>query len=304
MIKTEVFEAEQLEFEGSLKEKLDIALANKMVDKFKKEYENETYLKQRNKMKGYYDNSSKMIERPNLIPPEPGYEELKFDLGSFLATIVDESLEKEITYEKIQSLLVIDEPPVVKQPTVRTELPMMQQSRPSPRMESLAQPNLAPFQPEMPVTRLERHRSSQQPQNVNQQAIIQNQIKAAAQIPVVEEKNLKKFMLHRRIGRQKRILLDRVFEEEEDNTLFRYPEDFYSTRMEEEALIAPEVSQRLPTKNLRDLYVRRFGKFRDICPFNDSGDESEAIEENKLIKNVANNFKAFQRQRRPIGSVV
>ncbi len=78
---------------------------------------------------------------------------------------------------------------------------------------------------------------------------MQNQIKAAAQIPVVEEKNLKKFMLHRRIGRQKRILLDRVFEEEDENTLFRYPEDFYSTRMEEEALIAPEVSQRLPTSN-------------------------------------------------------
>lgn len=128
-------------------------------------------------------------------------------------------------------------------------------------MESLAQPNSVPFQPEMPVmtrkkplkrialkipTGLERHRSSQ-PQNVNNQAIMQNQIKAAAQIPVVEEKNLKKFMLHRRIGRQKRILLDRVFEEEDENTLFRYPEDFYSTRMEEEALIAPEVSQRLPT---------------------------------------------------------
>ena len=68
-------------------------------------------------------------------------------------------------------------------------------------------------------------------------------------MPVVEEKNLKKFMLHRRIGRQKRILLDRVFEEEDDNSFFRYPEDFYSTRMEEEALIAPEVSQRLPTSN-------------------------------------------------------
>jgi len=85
-----------IEFEGSLKEKLDTALANKLVDKFKKEYENEAYLKQRNKMKNYYDNSARMIERPNLIPPEPGYEELKFDLGSFLATIVDESLDKEI----------------------------------------------------------------------------------------------------------------------------------------------------------------------------------------------------------------
>ena len=68
------------------------------MDKFKKEYESEIYLKQKNKMKNFYDNSSKMIERPNLVPPEPGYEELKFDLGSFLATIVDESLEKEIVF--------------------------------------------------------------------------------------------------------------------------------------------------------------------------------------------------------------
>jgi len=297
MLKTEAYEMEQLEFEGSLKEKLDTAGANKLLDKFKKEYENETYLKQRNKMKNFFDNSSKMIERPNLVPPEPGYEELKFDLGSFLATIIDESLEKEINYEKIQSLLVIEEP--IK-PVVKPELPVIQQSRPSPRMDSIVQPNVV-FQPEMPVTRFERHRSSQ-PQQVNQ-GMMQSQIKAP-QMPTIEEKNIKKFMLHRRIGRQKRILLDRVFEDEDETSLYTRPAEFYSNgRMEEEALIAPEISSKLPTKNLKDLYVKRFGKFRDICPFNDSGDESEVVED-KLLKNVANNFKAFQRQRRPIGSVV
>jgi len=55
---------------------------------------------------------------------------------------------------------------------------------------------------------------------------------------------------------------------------------------------------------LKDLYFARFGKFSDICPFNDSEEESEINESTKMIKTLASNFKIFMKQRRPTNSVV
>lgn len=55
---------------------------------------------------------------------------------------------------------------------------------------------------------------------------------------------------------------------------------------------------------MRDLYVMRFGKFREICPFNDSEEENDMTEATKNIKNLATNFKLFMKQRRPSASVV
>ena len=66
-------------------------------------------------------------------------------------------------------------------------------------------------------------------------------------MPTIEEKNIKKFMLHRRIGRQKRILLDRVYDEEEETSLYTRPHEFYSNGRMEEEIIAPEVSSKLQT---------------------------------------------------------
>jgi len=44
--------------------------------------------------------------------------------------------------------------------------------------------------------------------------------------------------------------------------------------------------------------MARFGKFKDMWPYNDSEEENEAVESAK-IKNLANNFKTFIKQHRP-----
>ena len=138
------------------------------------------------------------------------------------------------------------------------------------------------------------------------------------QKPPIDEKSVERFILQRRIGRQKRILLDRIFEEDE-NSLFSHPRDFYHVRPKQKELkISAEVSQKLQTSSLfnhlrennsfldslKELYLARFGKFSEICPFNDSEEENEINESTKMIKNLANNFKMFVKQRRPSNSVL
>jgi len=66
---------------------------------------------------------------------------------------------------------------------------------------------------------------------------------------MVEEKAIEKFRLQRRIGRQKRILLDRVFEEEE-NGFQSHPRDYYHMEpSQNDTLITPEVYQKLANSN-------------------------------------------------------
>lgn len=96
-----------------MKEKPDAATNNKLVEKYKEIYENEAYLKIRNKMKEYNINATKIIDKFNesnkeesvptpistpFLKPQPinPDEELKFDLGSFIATVLDESLTRDI----------------------------------------------------------------------------------------------------------------------------------------------------------------------------------------------------------------
>ncbi len=63
--------------------------------------------------------------------------------------------------------------------------------------------------------------------------------------PVQEEKNIDKFRLQRRQGRQKRILLDRLFEEDE-NSLTALPRDFYyASKNRQDNFITSEVSSKL-----------------------------------------------------------
>ena len=56
--------------------------------------------------------------------------------------------------------------------------------------------------------------------------------------------------------------------------------------------------------NLMDIYLSRFGKYRDICPFNDSEEDNDINESTKMIKNMGNNFKNFLKQRRPSNPIV
>jgi len=117
-----------VEFETSIREKADTSANNKLVEKFKENYENETYLKSRNRMKDYCKTAASIMEKINAAAEEPPLkealydkpmglltkstslkpttaasvsafsadEELKFDLGSFIASILDESISKDI----------------------------------------------------------------------------------------------------------------------------------------------------------------------------------------------------------------
>ena len=132
-------------------------------------------------------------------------------------------------------------------------------------------------------------------------------------LPTFEEKSILRYVIRRRIGRQKRILLEKIFDEDETNTnLFVHPKDYYAMDSpHKEIMITPEVAQKLPNRkslvklyinsidNLRQLYLNRFEKFRDICPFNDSEEENDMTESTKMIKSLATNFKNFMKQRRP-----
>ena len=70
------------------------------------------------------------------------------------------------------------------------------------------------------------------------------------QSTMIEEKAVEKFRLQRRMGRQRRVLLDRVFDEDEFSSQ-SHPRDFYHMEpSQKDILIAPEVSQKLTNSNL------------------------------------------------------
>lgn len=77
---------------------------------------------------------------------------------------------------------------------------------------------------------------------------IKKQLPPVIQHPTFEEKSILRYVVRRRIGRQKRILLEKIFEEDETNTgLFVHPKDFYAmSSPHQEILITPEVAQKLP----------------------------------------------------------
>ncbi len=125
-----------VEFETSVREKADTAANNKLVEKYKENYENENYLKTRTRMKDYSKMAVNIMEKINAAVEEPPLkealydkpmglltkshslkptatpttaavstdEELKFDLGSFIASILDESLTNNITPHKVATL--------------------------------------------------------------------------------------------------------------------------------------------------------------------------------------------------------
>src|SRR4051812_10256266 len=89
---------------------------NRLVEKYKENYENEKYIKMRNKMKEYNNNADKIMKRINAPPEfkEAEYdkpiittkkesskstlasEELNYDLGAFLATVLEEASNNNI----------------------------------------------------------------------------------------------------------------------------------------------------------------------------------------------------------------
>ena len=63
--------------------------------------------------------------------------------------------------------------------------------------------------------------------------------------PVQEEKNIMTFRLQRRVGRQKRVLWDRLFEEDE-NSHTAMPRDFYyASKAGKDNFITSEISSKI-----------------------------------------------------------
>lgn len=318
MLKLEHLELCNMKFETSVREKADTAANNKLVERFKETYENESYLKTKSRMKDFCKNATSIMEKVNAAAEEPlkealydkpmailsksqslkptgsaattavnTDEELRFDLGSFIASILDESLAKDITPQKVSAL----ELPSVSDPTSMILEPPLKM--PDTKSDEL---NLIPTPTDMQRTRSIQFTHIAHPIIPVGPASIPVPQKPK-QMP--EDKNIDKFRLQRRQGRQKRILLDRLFEEDE-NSLTALPRDFYyASKSKPETFITSEVSQKLTNGNLMDIYLSRFGKFRDICPFNDSEEENDINESTKMIKNMGNNFKNFLKQRRP-----
>jgi len=318
MLKLEHLELCNMKFETSVREKADTAANNKLVERYKENYENENYLKTRTKMKDYGKNAVSIMEKISAAAEEPlkealydkpmtllskshslkptatlttaavsTDEELKFDLGSFIASILDESLTNNITPQKVATLDL----PSSDTTAMSIEAP---QKHVEPKQDDL---NLIPI----PMDR-RGSMSFSQPTHVThpiqpvQPVVMPVQQKPK---PVQEEKNIDKFRLQRRQGRQKRILLDRLFEEDE-NSLTALPRDFYyASKNRPDTFITSEISSKLSNGNLMDIYLSRFGKYRDICPFNDSEEDNDINESTKMIKNMGNNFKNFLKQRRP-----
>lgn len=125
-----------------------------------------------------------------------------------------------------------------------------------------------------------------------------------------EEKNIFKYRIRKRLDRFNRVVLERIFEEDE-NSYYAHHKDYYEkTSEQKEPLLTNDVVDKIHNSikflklanildNLHDLYVSRFSKYTEIYPFNDSDDDQDLSEFTKQIKkNLANNFRTFLRQKK------
>lgn len=147
----------------------------------------------------------------------------------------------------------------------------------------------------------------------NQNGIVSGKVQP---IPVVpEEKNIWRYKLRRRYDRYGRIVIDKIFEEDE-NDYTTHHRDFYEKNFEEkDSILTYEIVDKIhnrkrlaafsyPLENLHSLYVNKFTKFNQIYPFNDSDDDQDLQEFNRILKkNLANNFRAFIKQRKSYSSL-
>lgn len=97
-----------LEFESAIRDKSE---TNKLIERFKENYESESYLKVKKRMKEHNEDLKSMIipkpkpeetiqpepiPKPKQTTPKEPSEELNYDLGCFLASMLDECLERNI----------------------------------------------------------------------------------------------------------------------------------------------------------------------------------------------------------------
>jgi hypothetical protein len=312
LIKLELFELSLLskksskflissEFESTIKEKTD-ASNTVLLQKFKENYENDKYLAMKNRMKEFNKNAVKFIneyreqnlkavpEVASYIKPLPQTrvnfiknrsstitEEPNFDLGCFIASVAEEAHNRDITMIKIQNLDLLPG-----------------------QAEQLASP------PSMDKTIMEDDKRGR---------IDLSRVRSTTAVPVVpgqhEDKNIFKYKLRKRYDRFGRVVLEKMFEEDE-NDFTVHNKEYYEKQFEQRIpLLTSEVVDKLHNgkgaskdsaheyETVHELYVDRFSKYSDIYPFMDSDDDQDLQEFTKQIKkNTATNFRTFLRQKK------
>jgi len=307
MVKLECCELSILKFEAQVREKTEGNVGPSLLQKYKETYENDKYLAIKNKMKEFNkkaqkiisDNALKEVEKPSTMiePPRPSKtmpvkipssrqntflfqnsEELNFDVGAFIASVAEEAMKKDITPQNI--LMIASGEPGAE----------MEQEKVPNYGAPVARPTSFPQQfPPTETLRTER-RPIQGPIKEQPQPVVQAQ---------PEEKNIFKYRLRKRLDRFNRVVLERIFEEDE-NSYYAHHKDYYEkTSEQKEPILTNEVVDKIHNTNLHDLYVSRFSKYTEIYPFNDSDDDQDLSEFTKQIKkNLANNFRTFLRQKK------
>jgi len=311
MIKLEMFELSLIKFDAAIKEKADASNTTPMVQKFKENYENEKYISTKTKFKDYGKMAVKLIaekkEQEKNREPEPDYhrekiinrvnqfqkkprpspastEEFNFDLGSFIATVAEEALLKDITQIKIANIELL--------PGGLSEAGKGYSPRDDRLLEEEKKMGRFPG-----MESLSRVRSSQMmPQPVSL---------------APEEKNIFRYKIRKRFDRYGRPVIDKIFDEDE-NDYTTHNKEFYDREFQQRTpVLTSEVVERLHNgkggskdpnheyENLHEMYADRFTKFREIYPFIDSDDDMDLSEYSKQVKkNVASSFKTFLKTRR------
>lgn len=301
LIKLELFELSLLKFESAIKDKNDPACVE-MTKKFKENYENEKYLGTKSKLKEYNKKAQNLIAQfreANLkhqAPVETSYvqkpvqssrvnsmrnslpkEDMSHDLGCFIASITEEAYERGITVEKIQNLDVGTAADTnIQPPLIQNDRMMMEESKRNDLTRVRSQP--APTVPGQ-----------------------------------IEEKNIFKYKLRKRYDRFGRVVLEKIFEEDDSDFTIHH-KDYFEKQFEPNTkVLTSEVLDKLHNgkgtskdtarefEPIQELYVERFSGFAEIYPFGDSEDDQDLQEFSKQIKrNLQQNFKNFLRQKKSV----
>jgi len=117
--------------------------------------------------------------------------------------------------------------------------------------------------------------------------------------PAVEEKNIFRYKIRRRIGRQGRAYIDKIFPE--DDSAFKILPTEHIQRLPGMRIpnLQPDATEKVPTKELHDIYSKKFKKFQEVYPFPDSDEDNDLAEFTKILKkNISNSFKNFLKQKK------
>jgi hypothetical protein len=310
MIKLELMELSLMKFDLSTQEKPDTSLQNQLLAKFKEKYEMEPNLAFKSKLKEfnktaikYINQNREVVEKvqdpaaaPIIRPHKSLFQktgvrvsstsdEEKFDLAAFIASITEESILKDITPHKVSTLDF---------PVINTDIFPSSVGGASNQMIIEKPADLKEFpiiqRPQMPTPLNDSRKSLELP--------IKQHERVKTNPPAVEEKNIFKYKIRKRFGRQGRVYLDKIVLD--DDALKPLPNDIHSRIIPRISLNLPsDVMEKLPQKELYDIYSRKFSKYQEVYPFADSDDDNDLSEFTKqLKKNLSSSFKNFQKTRR------